>query len=882
MRPPGTTRRAIATYRLQFRNGMTFDEAAAIVPYLKRLGISHLYASPIFTAVSGSTHGYDVTDHNEIDPAIGGEEGFERLHAALRRAEMGLVLDIVPNHMAASLENPWWRSVVEHGSQSPFATHFDIDWHERLTLPVLGQEYRDVLAAGELAIGIDAKHGCLALAYFDGFFPLHPATYRIVAERVGVEELDGLADLAASAGFHDAVRTFLAGEEAAHLAEKLETLSADHAFVDRLHGAQPWRLMFWKEARRHLSYRRFFEVTGLVGMRVEDDAVFDDVHRLVLSLVRSGRVDGLRVDHVDGLARPGLYLRRLRQETGPHAWLLVEKILGEGERLADWPVCGTTGYEFIPALADLLCDAEGVRETGRAYERFIGREVDAVAELRGAKHLILRRNLEGELRALAAMAVEGAAGGAAGGAGRDIALSDIETAIAEIVTGFDVYRTYGETGELKPQDRQVLARAVTAALACGQADPGAIRFVARLLQEGGRFRIRFQQLTGPVMAKAVEDTLFYRLNPLIALNEVGSAPGAGKGSPGRFHRAMQGRAGRPAGLLATATHDTKRGEDARARLYALAERPWPWSSAVRRWSAMNAHLRTSVQGGQVPEPQVEWLLYQALAGAWPPVPDPPSGSDLGALTARFLPYVGKALREAKLRTDWLAVDEAYEGAVVDFARDLLDPRNKVFLDDFAATLRPFIRAGAINSLSQTLAKLTAPGIPDIYQGAEMLDLSLVDPDNRRPVDFGTLSARLERGLEEDAFEQALLDGSLKQWTIAACLACRRQNDALFARGSYEKLPVSGTASHHFAAYLRRHGDGVAMAVLARMPLEGPGTGRPGADAFVELPGYCHGFAFRSVLTEGGFRGDDKVALEAALGGLPVLLALGRPAFPGGT
>lgn len=873
--------RRVATYRLQLRNGMTFDKAAGIVPYLKRLGISHLYASPIFTAVTGSTHGYDVTDHNEIDPALGGEEGFERLHAALRQAGMGLILDIVPNHMAAWLENRWWRSVVEHGPASPFAGHFDIDWSERLALPILGRNFRDALAAGELGIEIDHKHGCLALAYFDNFVPLHPSTYRTVAERIGVEELEDLADLAVPGDvhetFHDAVRRFLASGEAVHLAEKLKDVSADHAFLDRLHADQPWRLIFWKDARRHLSYRRFFEVTGLVGVRVEDAAVFDDVHRLILSLVRSGKVDGLRVDHVDGLACPGSYLRRLRQEAGAGTWILVEKILAEGEHLPpQWPDCGTTGYEFIPSIADLLTDAEGLREIGRAYERFIGRPIDRAAELRAAKLLILRRNFEGEFRALAAMA--------AGIAEDGHSLPDLEDAIAEMIVGFGVYRTYGETGELTPQDTDVLARAVRAALASGQADPGAVRFVASLLQSGvaesrdedaAGFRIRFQQLTGPVMAKAVEDTLFYRLNPLIALNEVGSTPGTRSGSVERFHHAMRGRIGRPAGLLATATHDTKRGEDARARLHVLSEQPSFWNEAVGRWSAINEPFRRSAGGQLLPEPEVEWLVYQALAGIWPSFPELPGPCALGELTARFLPYVEKALREAKLRTDWLEIDAAYEGAVLNFVRGVLNPGNSVFLENFGATLRPVIAAGAINSLSQTLAKLTAPGIPDIYQGTELSDRSLVDPDNRRPVDFDALPAPLKRASGREAFGQALLDGSFKQWMIATCLACRKQNDALFALGSYEPLPVSGRSSRHFAAYLRRHGKNAALVVLQRLSLQRKRPDRHDADTFVHLPADCHGLSFRSVLTAERFPGADTIPLETALDDLPVLLALSR-------
>ena len=369
-----------ATYRLQFRSGMDFDRAAGIVPYLRDLGVSHLYASPIFAAVTGSTHGYDVIDHNEIDPALGGRAGFERLSAALKRAGLGLILDIVPNHMAASLENQWWFSVVEWGARSPYGAHFDIDWSERLTLPILGRDLDEVLGAGELAFRLDPKRGTLALAYFDTLLPLAPETYGPVLARIDHPAAAEMAE-AGKAGrpetadeMHGRVRSLLANAaDAAHLSQRLAALSEQRELVAQTHDAQPWRLTFWKDARKHLSYRRFFEVTGLAGVRVERDHVFDDVHRLILELVRSGQVDGLRVDHVDGLADPGAYLRRLRHEVGPDIFLVVEKILAEREALpADWPIAGTTGYEFIASSAAALVEDTGVAKLQRRYDEAIG------------------------------------------------------------------------------------------------------------------------------------------------------------------------------------------------------------------------------------------------------------------------------------------------------------------------------------------------------------------------------------------------------------------------------------------------------------------------------------------------------------------------------
>lgn len=872
----------VATYRLQFRNGMTFDRAVDIVPYLRRLGISHLYASPVFTAVSGSTHGYDVTDHNEIDPAIGGQGGFERLCEALQCHRMGLVLDIVPNHMAASLENRWWSSVVEFGSASPYARHFDVDWSRKLTLPVLGRDYREVLAAGELSIRADAEAGCLALAYFDHPVPLHPATYAMVAGRLDRDHaavVEALAGLRAgrTAGCHDA-RTLLAAH-AMQLRDPLGRLSADAAFIDGLHAEQPWRLMSWQCARRQLSYRRFFEVTGLVGVRVEDDAVFDDVHRLALSLVREGVVEGLRVDHVDGLAFPGAYLRRLRQEAGPGTWLMAEKILAAEERLpADLQRLGigTTGYEFISAAANLLVDAEGAARLRTGYEDFIGRKADVAAELRAAKLLVLKRNFEGELRLLVAQAAR-----IAEAERRDFERGRMEDAIVELIVAFPIYRTYAEDGAMAPQDRAVLDGAVNAAAAFGAVEKGALGFLAGVL--GGEasadpplaasFRMRFQQLTGPIMAKAVEDTLFYRHNALIAFNEVGSSPEAVRLDVERFHRFMQERTGDRAGLLATATHDTKRGEDGRARLYALAEDPVGWSEAVRRWSALNARFRTAVGTAVVPEAEVEWLLYQSLAGIWPAV-ERPDEALRRELSGRFLAYVEKALREAKLGTDWLAVNEPYEAAVLSFASRMLEPGNRDFLDDFGAALWPLVEAGAISSVSQTLAKVTGPGVPDIYQGAERLDLSLVDPDNRRPVDFDALAKMLaDADPDELRTSEALVSGRFKQWMAARCLACRAEHERLFAEGRHVPLPVTGGPARHFVAYLRETETAAALIVFQRLPLQRLRWGAGGA-AFVHLPDGCYrGAAFRSALTGAQFRGAQQLDLQTILDGFPAGLAI---------
>ncbi|EMW1910211.1 malto-oligosyltrehalose synthase [Salmonella enterica subsp. enterica serovar Bareilly] len=481
-----------ATYRLQFRNGMTFDRAAALVPYLKNLGISHLYASPIFTATKASTHGYDVTDANEIEPSIGGREGFERLVAELKAQGLGLIIDIVPNHMASSLENAWWRDVLEYGKESRYARHFDIDWSRRLTLPFLGDTFDAVLENGEIAIKPDPATGKPTFAYYDNYYPLAPATWQ--------------------------------GREAEILA------LTDKAAIADLHERQPWKLMSWREAARSLSYRRFFEVTGLVGMRVEDKTVFDDTHRLILELVRTGAVDGLRIDHIDGLADPKAYLARLRQEVGPACYITVEKILAKGEQLPDdWPVSGTTGYEFIASLAEVLVDDEQIDNLRQAYETVKGAPVDMRAELRAAKLLMVDRNFEGEFTRLLALALSIAS---------ELQIAQEESvvrqALRELLIAFPVYRTYGTAEGLPPTDICLLHRIVERVKTLeNPPQPEALTFLSRLLtgdvptssqEEATQFRVRFQQLTGPLMAKSVEDTLFFRQNMGLALNEVGAEP----------------------------------------------------------------------------------------------------------------------------------------------------------------------------------------------------------------------------------------------------------------------------------------------------------------------------------------------------------------------
>lgn len=775
-----------ATYRLQFRNGMTFERAVALVPYIKKLGISHLYASPIFTATSGSTHGYDVTDANEIDPTLGGREGFDKLAQALKAAGLGLIIDIVPNHMAASLENAWWRDVIAQGEKSPWARHFDIDWSRRLTLPFLGGDFDAVVEKGELKVEADPQTGKPAFVYYESVYPLVEESWQ------GREqEILGLTD-------------------AAKIAE--------------LHAQQPWRLMSWRDAASDLSYRRFFEITGLVGMRVEDDQVFDDTHKLILELVHSGAVDGLRVDHVDGLADPRGYLMRLRQKAGDACHITVEKILGKGEHLPeDWPVSGTTGYEFIAALSDVLVDDENLDGLREAYDQVVGKPVDMRAELRAAKLLMVDRNFAGEFSVLLRLAGE-----IAGHEASAPAEGALRQALRELLIAFPVYRTYGTAQGLPPADLALLQKVVSKVKASSFApEPTALDFITRILtgdlpdsarDEAARFRTRFQQLTGPLMAKSVEDTLFFRQNMDLALNEVGAEPLRRNFSLARFHQEMQTRLEKqPDALSGTSTHDTKRGEDARARLYTLTEAPARWAECVTRWREMNKEKVSMLEDGPAPRPAVAWMIYQALAGVWPVTLQPDDAEGLKALEGRFVEFVEKALREAKQRTDWVDSNDAYESAVLDYVRHLLSPDNQPFLQDFTTSLLPFIRAGLVNSLTQTLIKLAAPGVPDIYQGSEALNFSLVDPDNRLEPDYPELERLLDAQEHADPrLQEGWSSGQLKQSFIARLLHLRQEKPALFRHGDYLPLNADGEQADNVIAFARVDEDDALIVLAPRL------------------------------------------------------------------
>jgi (1->4)-alpha-D-glucan 1-alpha-D-glucosylmutase len=800
-----------STYRLQLRGGMDFARAKELVPYLARLKISHLYLSPPFQASRGSTHGYDVVDANRLDPALGGEAGFEALAKAAKAHGLEILLDIVPNHMGVGQDNPWWWDVLEHGRDSRYARFFDIDFDRdpdgKLVLPVLGGTLEEVLARGEIALGRDDATGRPVLRYFDERFPVRPAS-------------------APTSGEPDARE------------------------LRRLIDAQHYRLVFWKEGTKRRNYRRFFNIDQLAGLRVEEPEVFEASHRLILDLVARDRIQGLRIDHVDGLTDPKAYLELLQRrcaEVRPDRapfYVIVEKILIGDEQLPeDWPVAGTTGYEFMNEVLGLLIDRPGLDRLEALRQELTGEQATYPEILRAAKGQVLEQLFAGEItvlseRAARVLGVDGAVAHAA---------------LCQLLLAFPVYRTYGGSGPWRGADAGVLERAFAQAAERAEPDTrAALDRLEHLLErpvtgEARTLLLGLQQLSGPLMAKAAEDTAFYRHARLLALNEVGGEPDAHGLEPEAFHRLMAHRLERwPGCLLATATHDTKRGEDARARLAVLSELPEAWAQAVRHWWQLNAPHR---RGSPAIHPKDEYTLYQTLIGVWPPDLGTGDRAALATLRERLEGWMRKSLREGKERSDWNAPDESYEGAALGFLAAILDPdRSGQFLEALGGFVARIAPAGAANSLVQLLLKLTVPGVPDIYQGTELWDLSLVDPDNRRPVDFD----RRQRLLTEEAppadLVESWADGAVKARLLALTLVTRERHAELFERGAYQPLAIEGEQSQHALAFARCHGDATLIVVVGRRlagMLDGSPELTPGVwgDTSVVLPPSMHGLAF---------------------------------------
>ncbi|HSV62029.1 MAG TPA: malto-oligosyltrehalose synthase, partial [Chthoniobacterales bacterium] len=849
-----------STYRLQFNRQFTFTHAREIVPYLDALGISDCYASPYFQARAESLHGYDITDHNKLNAAIGSRAEYDDWIADLHAHGMGQIVDFVPNHMGIGEPlNVWWMDVLENGSSSTYAPFFDIDWkplkadlEDKVLLPILGDQYGRVLERGELQIGFEA--GAFYLRYYDHEFPIAPGTYRHILE-IALQKLAPFKDQDFYAEFQSIItaleylprRTEMNPEKIAERAREKEIIkrrlerrcqeapqvqSAVTQAVAQINGArgeprsfdaldsllndQSYRLAFWRVAAEEINYRRFFDVNDLAAIRMELPEVFDATHQLLLELIGDGAVTGVRIDHPDGLYLPKEYFEKLQRRAaaglgiplpkdGRAIYLVVEKILTGNETLrADWPVHGTTGYEFAKLVSNVLVDASAEQAITKAFQRFIGHSMPFGHLVYAKKRLVMRLSLANDVNVLGDMLDRLSEQNRWF---RDFTLEALARAVRETIACFPVYRTYVTPGQpISDEDRAIIERAVGTAKRRNPAleesvfnflrDILLLRFPENLDDEARKahehFVLKFQQSTGPIMAKGLEDTAFYIYNRLTALNEVGGEPQHFGTSVEDFHaRNAERQRDWPATLLASSTHDTKRSEDVRARILAISEVPQLWRSSLQRWRTINRRWKQKLDDVFAPDPNEEYLFYQTLLGSWP----------LGATEAsreyieRIQAYMAKALKEAKMNTSWIQPNEQWDSAMSDFVARVLDPspKNK-FLPTFLPVAEEIARLGAINSLSQLALKLTVPGVPDIYQGNELWDFSLVDPDNRRPVDYKRRAEMLDSltGTAPEELLQSWPDGRIKLFLTQRLLRLRRDHAALFQQGKYMPLTASGT------------------------------------------------------------------------------------------
>ncbi len=860
-----------ATMRLQFHKGFTFDDAVRHVGYLDELHVSHLYASPILSARPGSMHGYDVVDPTKVNPELGGEDGYRRLVAALRRLGLGIIVDIVPNHMAIiGADNAWWKDVLQNGQASAYAKYFDIDWapadetlRGKVLLPFLGRPYGEALREGEISVGHDAAADQYEARYFDHAFPLS-LKCRQAIEQLGLE-------------------AFNAPNREAH--------ARLHALLE----AQHYRLAWWQSANDAINWRRFFEINELAALRIEDEEVFEATHATLFRLFAEGLIDGFRVDHVDGLADPGGYCRRLRlrldelaerrPEGAPRRpYIVVEKILAAGERLPqDWGCDGTSGYDFMNEVAGVLHDPAGEAALNMLWASVSGRSHHFVEEEERSRREILERAFAGQLDAAVAVLHRLAH---AELAARDVGAPALRRALGEILVHLRAYRTYGDT----PSDHSILDAAVAGAKrTCLRRDRPVVERLAAWLGGGkaasGAEALqseavrRFRQLSAPLAAKAVEDTAFYRYGRLLSRLDVGFDAARLAISVPEFHEACAARLRQfPDTMLATATHDHKRGEDARARLAVLSEFATEWASNARHWIEASAPLRQRFENGLAPTRGDIAILLQTIVGAWPLALGVDDAAGLAEFASRVAGWQLKALREAKLATDWVSPDEAYEAAAHGFVTRLFAGEPPGLLADIASFAQHIAAAGAVNGLTQTLLKLTTPGVPDTYQGAEFWDFSLVDPDNRRPVDFDARREALSHQAPMTALAEDWRSGRLKQAVIRGALALRHRRPELFARGEYAPLTLEGPQADHLIAFSRHLGDDFAVVIACRLPgrlLEAEGIVVPSgawSGTRVSLPPQMVNATVRDALTDEEFAfAVPEVPVEAILNWLPAAL-----------
>jgi (1->4)-alpha-D-glucan 1-alpha-D-glucosylmutase len=950
----------LSTYRLQFNRDFRFDDARRLVPYLRRLGVSHCYASPILKARAGSAHGYDIVDHNQINPEIGTEAEFRALAQELKAHGMGLILDTVPNHMGIGPgSNPWWQDVLQNGRASSHTDFFDIDWEplkeqlrDKVLLPILGNTYGDELERGAIKLNFDGRQFCVT--YFDNVVFLDPQTVPLIfdpgrdlgpagypADEAALREFRTLLADLRQLPLHCSTDPELIARrqrELPILERRLERLGREPAVIQlienslrevngrpgdapsfaRLHTlleAQAYRLAFWRVSAEEINYRRFFDINDLVGLRMEDPRVFAETHRLIRKLLAEGLVTGMRIDHPDGLLNPMQYFARLQmlyaasrccgpEPMGPAGdnavelemqaafaergapnypaaplYLIVEKILERGEDLPEWPVDGTVGYDFANLANGVLIDSRNERHFTKLYDRLIGTALNPETIVYESKKLVMYKALSSEVNVLTHLLDRISMHDRRA---RDFTRSVLRNTIREAVACFPVYRTYiDERGNISEHDRLYVEQAINLAKGRNPDIAPAFDFLQNILllkvtDEGPTvygyrkqlyFTLKFQQLTGPVMAKGLEDTTCYVYNRFISVNEVGGSPAEFGISLGEFHRGNQLRAQKwPHSMLASSTHDTKRSEDVRARLDVLSEMPRQWSAHVMKWRRLNRMRKIAIPDGRiVPDNNEECLLYQTLVGALPMRME--SDQELREFTSRIQQYMEKAAHEAKVNLSWLNPNPAYVDALKEFVQCILSPELRGKANPFYESVRRFMPPvkyfGAMNSLTQTLLKLTCPGVPDVYQGQEVWDFSLVDPDNRRPVDFGMRERLLDAVLGQQSsntsgFCRDLLenyrDGRIKLWLTETLLRFRQQHPALFSDGDYTPLSAHGSKAENVIAYTRSHAGQFVIVAASRFTyslMKGSETAPIGAvwhDTALPVTSVVAGSSLRNLFT----------------------------------
>jgi (1->4)-alpha-D-glucan 1-alpha-D-glucosylmutase len=904
----------VSTYRLQFNKSFTFAEATELVPYLRRLGISHCYASPYLKARPGSTHGYDIVDHNELNPEIGSHEDFERFIVELRQNSMGLITDIVPNHMGImGSDNVWWLDVLENGQASSHTSFFDIDWYpikkalqNKILLPVLGSRYGDILEQQELKLVFNAVQGEFSIYYYQHRFPVDPQTYPFILNPQHPKSPDYFAaDDPVFLEYQTINNSFSKlplhtettdkkieerNRDKEVFKKNLARLCADNlsitgfitfrvAEVNRIAGEngelhalleqQVYRLAYWRTAGDEINYRRFFDINDLAGLRVEDEKIFDAIHQLILSLIEQGKTQGLRIDHADGLYDPVAYYQRLNKKIAailntdtvpdtPPIYIVAEKIVANYEYLSsDWMIHGTTGYEFANIVNGVFIDSTAEKSLTRCYVRFTGHRQDFDELVYQAKKLVMTSALASELNVLANQLSKIAD---ASSKTRDYTLISLRSALQEVVACFPVYRTYINSQIVSKKDSQYINWAIDQAKQRSQAaDKTVFEFIrAILLMEHNttvpatdllKFIMRLQQYTAPVMAKGYEDTALYQYNRLISLNEVGGDPRQMGSSVNAFHHFNLERIKKwPHTMLCLSSHDTKHSADMRARVNVLSEIPELWQEAVLRWRRMNKFQKRKMSLAVIARND-EYLFYQVLIGTWPLTPL--NDSEMMGYQERIRNYMLKAVREAKQYTSWINPNEDYEQAVNQFVCRCLNVIiSPIFLKDFTEFESRIRKPGLYNALAQSLLHLTSPGVPDIYQGHELWQFSLVDPDNRRPVDFSKnrellseMDATLAKpDLDRPLFISSLLsnmeDGRIKLFVLMQTLRFRHQHAALFRNGVYLKINIHGSGSDQLLAFARKDQHNFAIIVVPRLMahiLSDESLHNIWADTWLEIP-----------------------------------------------